>query len=197
MQTKRWILSISLIIIVIGAIWVMYVKHPSTIDVKLIGIKYQLGYEDVKSGIEPATVIIQGKVHTSLKRERIFKGVVRIVGEQIPVPQDQRNIEIHFSRDGWGSIAYPYFLFDERGATVGAGIYQSHSIFANKDFSQVTFLITTPNQQSESEDGNLQTVWNTENGKMLSAPATTRKEALALSNKLMREYLKPYGKSLR
>jgi hypothetical protein len=46
------------------------------------------------------------------------------------------------------------------------------------------------------EDGNSQTAWNSENGMMLSASASTREEALALSNKLMREFLKPNGEPL-
>jgi hypothetical protein len=192
---KWWIITISLTIIVIGVAWVTYEKYPRTIDLTLSSVKYQLGTEGAKSGTEPATVAIQGKLHTSLKGERIFKGVVSIVGEQIPVPQDQRKLEIHFARDGWGAMSYPYFIYDERGAAVKPEIYQSHLIFANKDFSQVTFLIVTPIQKSEG--GNRQTVWNAENGFMLSAPATSREEALTLSNKLMRDYLKPYGKSLQ
>lgn len=94
---------------------------------------------------------------------------------------------------------YPYVIFDkygEQGSRAKAEIYQSHIIFANKDFSQVTLLLKTPDQQSEYENGATQSVWNAENGKMLLAPASTREEALALSNKLMREYLNPYGKSL-
>lgn len=122
--------------------------------------------------------------------------MIQVIGEQIPVPQDQHTVEIHFTKDGWGSIANPYFIYDQRGATIGAKIYQSHSIFANKDFTQVTLLLKTPDQQSDSENGN-EIVWNIENGKMLSAPASTREEALALSNKLMQEFLKPYGKPLQ
>jgi len=194
---KGWIISFSLIVIIIGVAWMMYVKHPHTIDLELAGVKYQLGSEGAKSGTEPATVVIQGKLHTSLKGERVFKGIVQIVGEQIPVPQDQRKVEIHFSKDGWGVIAYPYFIYGERGAIKDTNIFQSHSIFANKDFSQVTLLLRAPDQQSDSEDGNSQTAWNSENGMMLSAPASTREEALALSNKLMREFLQPNGDPLQ
>ncbi|GAA4847550.1 hypothetical protein GCM10023310_27100 [Paenibacillus vulneris] len=61
----------------------------------------------------------------------------------------------------------------------------------------IKLLLKTPDEQSESEDRDPQTVWDAENGKMLSAPASTREEALALSNKLMREFLKPYGNPLQ
>ncbi|WP_424766537.1 hypothetical protein [Paenibacillus sp. sgz302251] len=194
MKMKRWIVSFGLIVIIIAVAWVMYVKPTLNIDVdlELAGLKYQLGSEGT---MEPTTVVIQGKLQTSLKGERVFKGVVQVVGEQIPVPQDQRKIEIRFSNDGWGSIAYPYFIYDERGAAKDPNIYQSHSIFANKDFSQVTLLLKTPDPQSDSEGGNPQNVWNSENGMMLSAPASTHEEALALSNRLMLEFLK--GKPLQ
>ncbi|TLS50122.1 hypothetical protein EMG79_27630 [Klebsiella pneumoniae] len=193
MKMNRWIVSFSLIVIIFGVVWVMYMKPTLNIDVdlELAGVKYQLGSEGT---MEPATVVIQGKLHTNLKGERVFTGVVQVVGEEIPVPQDQRKVEIRFSGDGWGSIAYPYFIYDERGAAKDAKIYHSHSIFANKDFSQVALLLKTPGQQSDPEGGNPQALWNSENGMMLSAPASTREEALALSNKLMVEFLK--GKQL-
>ncbi|MUT68323.1 hypothetical protein [Paenibacillus sp. NEAU-GSW1] len=193
---KKWILPFGLIVIIICVAWIMYVKHSRNIDLELAGVKYQLGSEGAKLETEPATVVIQGKLYTSLKNERVFKGEVQIVGEQIPVPQDQRKVEIHFSKDGWGSISYPYFVYDERGATISSDIYQSHSIFANKDFSQVTLLLNNSDQQSVSEDGNTQTAWSSENGMMLSAPASTREEALALSDKLMRKFLKSDGEPL-
>lgn len=193
---KKWILSFSLLVIIIGVAGIIYVKHPRSIDLELAGVKYQLGSEGAKSGTEPATVVIQGKLHTSLKGERVFKGKIQIVGEQIPVPQDQRKVEIHFSKDGWGSISYIYFIFDERGAIKDSDIYQSHSIFASKDFSRVTLLLNTSDQRSDVKDGNTHTVWSSENGMMLSAPASTREEALALSNKLMREFFKSNGELL-
>ncbi|MCM3630564.1 hypothetical protein M3194_24840 [Paenibacillus glycanilyticus] len=197
---KKWIISFSLIVFIIGAAWVIYLKYPRTIDLELIGVKYQLGSEGAKSATEPATVVIKGKLHKSLKGERVFKGYITIVGEVIPVPKDQRKLAIHFSSDGWGVMNYPYGIFDkygEQGSRAKPGIYQSHIIFANKDFRQVTLLLKTPDQQSEYENGDSQSVWNAENGKMLSAPATTREEALTLSNKLMREFLKLYGKPLQ
>jgi len=184
---KKWIVLFSVIVTIICLAWVMYVKLPLSIsvDIELPGVKYQLGSEAVT---EPATVVIQGKLYTSLNGERVFNGVVQFIGEQIPVPQDQRKVEIRFSKDGWGSIVYPYFIYDESGAVKDSNIYQSHSIFTNKDFSQVTLLLTTPDQQSDPETP--QSIWNSENGMMISAPASSREEALALSNKLMHEFLK-------
>jgi len=147
------------------------------------GIKYRLGAE--------GAFVIRGKLHTSLTGKRTFKGEVTVVGEQIPVPEDQRKIEILFANDGWGAMMYPYFLFDARGAVVGSDIYASHSIFASKDFSQATLLLNPGNGTERTED------WSTDGGAMISAPASTREEALTLSNQLMRKYLAPFGKSLQ
>ncbi|WP_379346845.1 hypothetical protein [Paenibacillus sp. GCM10027629] len=57
---------------------------------------------------------------------------------------------------------------------------------ANKHFTQVTLLLSTP-----------QKVWNSDNGYMIWAPASTREDALTLSNSLMRKFLALYGLSLQ
>ncbi|PZD97087.1 hypothetical protein DNH61_04130 [Paenibacillus sambharensis] len=196
MKIKRWIAVIGSLVIIIGAAWIIYVKLALnfSVDTELAGVKYQLEVAGEES--EPAAVVIQGKLLTSLIGERVFKGIVQVAGEQIPVPEDQRRIEIHFTKDGWGAIMYPYFIYDEHtGAVKDAKVYQSHSIFASKDFSQVTLLLSSPVQQADYEVGTSQSVWNAENGMMLSAPASTRQEALAISNKLMQDFLR--GKTLR
>ncbi|SEO53063.1 hypothetical protein [Paenibacillus sp. OV219] len=185
---KRWIVAIGILIIIIGAGWITYVKYPRTVDVQLSGVKYQLGSEGAKFGTEPTAVVIQGKLYTSLRGDRVFKGTIDIAGEQIPVPADQRKLEIHFADDGWGSMAYPYVILNGRGAAVDTEIYQSHQLFANADFSQVTFLLSTPDNYSTGAKGH--TVWSDVNGMMLSAPASSREEALALSNMLMRDFIK-------
>jgi len=188
---KRRMMLIGIIAIAICATFIVYKKFPRSIDVTLTGVKYELGAAGEKAGTEPATVIIQGKLYTKLNGNRTFKGEVNIVGEQIPVPLDQRKLEIPFAKEGWGAISYPYFVYSERGAAVRTEIYQSHLIFANKDFTQVSLLIANHIHNSKGE--NSQTVWDAENGLMLSAPATTREEALSISNKLMSNYLKTYG----
>ncbi|WP_018759144.1 hypothetical protein [Paenibacillus terrigena] len=111
--------------IVICAAWIVYKTFPRSIDATLTGIKYQLSAKGAKASTEPVTVVIQGKLYTSLKGEHTFKGEVTIVGEQIPVPLDQRKLEIHFAREGWGVMAYPYFHYYQRGAVEGVDIYSS------------------------------------------------------------------------
>lgn len=193
---KKWIIGIAFMLVVIGIARIVYVKYPRTIDVTLAGVKYQLGSTGAQAGTEPATVVIQGKLRTSLRGERIFKGKVEIVGDQMPVPEDQRKVEIPFFDNGWGGVTYPYFTYNARGSIASAEMYTAYSIFANKDFSQVTLLIADHKEESanESEGGSM---WNTENGKMFSAPASTREEAVALSNKLMSRYMMPIGKPLQ
>ena len=193
MRTRRVIL-ISLIVAVIAicAAWAVYKILPHSVNVTLTGIKYKLGSDGAKVDAEQETVVIRGKLYTTLKGHRTFKGEINIVGEQIPVPPDQRNLEISFFSEGFGVMVYPYFYFDQRGATKGSNSYVSHLLFINKDFSQVAFLLNVANEQNstnKSEGDFQQTVnWDSENGYIIAAPASTREEALALSNKLMRKY---------
>ncbi|MCM3748573.1 hypothetical protein M3223_14575 [Paenibacillus pasadenensis] len=183
---KKWIISLSLIIVIAGAAWITYLKYPRTIDVKLSGVKYQAGAEGAKSGTEPSTVVIQGVLRTSLKGDRVFKGEISIAGEKIPVPLDQRELEIPFSSDGWGSMMYSYYTYNENGATKGILTHHSHLLFANKDFSQVTLLLNTPAKGSQS--------WNLDNRYLISAPAASGEEGLIISNTLMSKFLRPVGK---
>lgn len=193
MRTRRVIL-ISLIVAVIAicAAWAVYKILPHSVNVTLTGIKYKLGSDGAKADAEQTTVVIRGKLYTTLKGHSTFKGEINIVGEQIPVPPDQRNLEISFFSEGFGVMVYPYFYFDQRGATKGSNSYVSHLLFTNKDFSQVAFLLNMANEQNstnKSEGDFQQTVnWDSENGYIIAAPASTREEALALSNKLMRRY---------
>lgn len=195
MGMKKRLLRIGLVVgfvvVVAGGAWLAYRTFPRSIDETLTGVKYQLGAEGAKMGTEPATVVIRGKLHTSLTGKRTFKGEVTVVGEQIPVPEDQRKIQILFASDGWGAMSYPYFYFDKRGVIVGSDIYHSHSIFASKDFSQVTLLLNPWNGTEQTEG------WSTDDGAMISAPASAREDALTLSNRLMREFLAPLGKPLQ
>lgn len=103
MKTRRVIL-ISLIVAVIAvcAAWVVYKILPHSVNVTLTGIKYKLGSDGAKADAEQATVVIRGKLYTTLMGQRTFKGEINIVGEQIPVPPDQRNLEISFFSEGFG-----------------------------------------------------------------------------------------------
>lgn len=193
MKIRMMLIGIIFIIIAICVAWMVYIVFPRSVNVTLTGLKYQLGAEGANTATEQATVVIQGELYTNLKNERTFKGEVNIVGEQIPVPADQRNLEIHFADEGWGVMAYPYFHYDQRGAVIGSSIYTSHMLFTNKDFSQVTLLLNISDNKhlaQKPEDGVEQTVvWNISNGDMISAPASTREDALALSNKLMYNHI--------
>ncbi|MFB9328972.1 hypothetical protein ACFFSY_23810 [Paenibacillus aurantiacus] len=184
---KRRMTAIGMLILVIGAMWMIDRMIPRSIDMTLTGVKVRLGTDGVKAGTEPAVVILQGKLYTSLSGKRTFKGEATVAGEQIPVPRDQRKLTIHFAKEGWGAMSYPYLVNGGQGAPVRTEIYQSHLIFANEDFTQVSLLLA--NRMTDSNGNYKQTVWDPENGMAISAPAATRDEALAISDTLMREYL--------
>ncbi|MWC29979.1 hypothetical protein [Paenibacillus sp. MMS18-CY102] len=184
MDKRKWIMVTGLCIILLCGIAVGIYTFPRSIDVTLHGVKYQLGTDGAKAGTESATVVIHGVSRMSIWGDRTFKGRVTVVGENIPVPEDQRELEIRFMRDGYGPMTYVYW---ERvnGHTVGK-IYGYHTIFANKDFSEVTLLVLSPVKLANGEEGKS---WNGDNGFMITAPTSNREDAVALSNKLMHGYL--------
>ncbi|WP_127533126.1 hypothetical protein [Paenibacillus kobensis] len=190
MSRKGWIITISSLIVIALAASAIYYTFPRNVEVRLTGIKYRLGEEGAKAGTEQATVFIKGKSRMTWKGKRIFRGEVGIVGEDIPVPEDQRRLTIHFDDKGMGAMSYAYFDYDRPGGTAHPRTYRYHTLFANKDYSEITLLLMMP------RGGNTDTSskwWSGEDGFMLSAPANNREEALVVSNQLMRKYLSQPG----
>lgn len=176
-------MGIGLTVILLCGIAVGIYTFPRSIDVTLHGVKYQLGADGAKAGTESATVVIHGVSRMSIWGDRTFKGRVTVVGENIPVPEDQRDLEIHFMRDGYGPMSYGY-VERVNGKTMPK-VYGYHTLFANKDYSEVTLLVMTPVKMANGEEGKS---WSPDDGFMIAAPASNREDALALSNKRMDDY---------
>ena len=85
MKKRLWLFV--LVVILCCVAWMVYRTFPRSIDETLTGVKYRLGAEGAKAETEPATVVIRGKLHTSLTGKRTFKGEVTVVGDghQVPV----------------------------------------------------------------------------------------------------------------
>jgi hypothetical protein len=144
----------------------------------LKGLKYQLGSEN-NHFTKPVTISIDGKLLKSITGIKTFIGTINIEGENIPVPEDQRELEINFQPDGAGHIVYGYF---ENGRP---GTYSYGTLYVNKDFSKVT-VATFEKDGVDRSSGS----WTSEDGFMITAPAGNRAEALKISNELMKDYLK-------
>ncbi len=174
---RTLLISITLVVITICVIAILQLV-PKQYAVSLVGLKYQLGDEN-KDFEEPIYINIDGKLQKSLTGSKTFTGTIDIHGEKIPVPLDQRELVIKFQEDGAGHIIYSYI---ENGIP---GTYGYGTLYINKDFSEVTITTYERDEVNTSKGG-----WTSEDGFMITAPAITRAEALEISNKLMKDYLK-------
>ncbi|MGM0884055.1 MAG: hypothetical protein ACQEXQ_23840 [Bacillota bacterium] len=180
MKKKLIFLAIAIIILVLST-YIALILYPKNIQLNAQGIKYRLGEENIGSE-KLININIKGKLYMSITGNKNFKGTIDIEGEDIPVPENQRELEINFYKENNGVIVYSYI---ENG---NPKLYQYGSIFTNSDFSKVTMLVT----DKVNIDGNEGGVWKVENGQMISVPAKNRAESISLSNELMNEYLKGY-----
>jgi hypothetical protein len=73
-------------------------------------------------------------LHNSITGERKFIGTIELEGENIPVPADQRELNILISKEQSGLVIYSYF---EDGK---AKFYNVGGLFINSDFTRVAFL---------------------------------------------------------
>ncbi|KAA0965752.1 hypothetical protein FQ087_05585 [Sporosarcina sp. ANT_H38] len=181
MKTKFFVIPL-LIAITFGVILSLK-TFPKQFTVNLEGIKYQLGAGNIYF-TKPITIHIDGKLQQSLTGSKTFKGSIDIDHEKIPVPEDQRGLEIKFLDNGGGHIVYGY-IEDGRPGTYGYGV-----LYTNSNFSEVTITILQKDETDQTNRG-----WTSENGQMITAPAANRAEALKISNELMQDYLK--GNSLK
>lgn len=164
-----WLLIIGVFLAVITVgIWPYL---PREVDVRLEGVKYRLGAENV-SGIESATIHIDGTVRRTLKGHRLFRGTVELKGESMPVPKKQMKNRTFIARKGESFLlAYQWYEDGFKSFTLG-------ELYADNDFRQITLTLF-----EQREDG--QSAWSSGDGLMMTAPAKDRMEAIHLANKLM------------
>ncbi len=149
---------------------------PKKIEKVYDGVEFQLGSEKE----EKVTITLSGKLTKSLFGEKTFRGSLQINDEVIPSALAYEDtIEVIFGKI-WvgGIIQYLEHTEDGLGRVFSYGI-----IYVNDDFSELTIA---KNEQS----GNGTSEWNGENGRMISAPASNRVEALAISNRLLKDIFK-------
>ena len=141
------------------------------------GIRYQLGTEN-SDYIEPVSISVNGEMKKSITGVRTFTGTIDIEDEIIPVPEIARDLEIKFDEDGSGTIFYAYV--DNNGMPQH---YYLGDILVSDDFSELTIMVST-------KDGDSSWGWNGANGTMITAPASSRDEALEISKRLMEDIMK-------
>lgn len=171
-----WLLLLGVFLAGITAgIW-LYLPHK--VDVRLEGVKYRLGTENI-SEVESATIHIEGTIRRTLKGHRQFQGTLELAGEPMPVPKEQMTNRTFTARKGGGFLLV-YQWFEE-------GTIESFSLgtlYANDDFRQITLTLFEHQEDSQSWH------WRGGDGLMLTAPAKDRTEAIHLTNELMAHSLK-------
>jgi len=174
------------IISIVLAIWVLMIVIsvvllflPRTIHLDGVAVKYRLGEEN-RELEQTVHMKMDGKRYLTASGDYIFRGTIDIEGEPFPVPEDQKILEIRFHK-GYGPIEYIIF---ENGKT---DIFLYGTLFVDRAFSKLTIAISEDSNGEENSKS-----WSSEDGLMLSMPATNRSEAIQLSNELMETYLGGY-----
>ncbi|OMF24151.1 hypothetical protein BK133_23335 [Paenibacillus sp. FSL H8-0548] len=171
---RTLLLSIGVAVVVI-VIFGMIQLLPKSYMVTLEGVKYQLGADNAAS-LNPVAIHMDGTLKRSLTGKKTFKGTIDVEGEILPVPEDQRELEISFRRDQAGIITYGYY---ENGQP---RLYAYGVLYVNNDLSKVAIAIF--DKDDEGSGG-----WTGEDGWMITAPAVDRTSALTAANELMKDYL--------
>lgn len=173
MRKKLIFIFISLLLAtMILAIIIYY--YPKQQSLTFEGVMFQLG-EDNSDHVKQVTININGKVQRNIVGIKTFKGFIDIEGETIPVPEQQRELELRLGKYGEAIIVYTYIV---NGVP---NTYSYGGIFVNNNFSKIAIWKNDSNGY-----------WDGNNGFMISAPANNRTEALGIANELMEKYLKGY-----
>jgi hypothetical protein len=153
--------------------------------VTIKGVNYQLG-PDNSEVLQPETLTIKGTWSRSLKGIRTFKGTVTFEHDSIPVPQESRETTVRFTPEGFGVVSYIYLENTSSGGVMPRA-YSYGVLFANSDFSSVTFQRMREDEVTTGKSPGRG--WNGRDGLMFAGPATTRDQALIISNDLMKKHL--------
>lgn len=182
-----YFLAIS-ITVVLTIVIISWYFTPRAIDRTLHGIEYRLG-DDNENNIEHITIVLKGKIHKQIFRDRVlkgktrkqfspqplFKGTIQVNDHLLPPTESVDEVlEIRLG-ELWngGFIQYN---------TAGVGTHTVYGVLVtDKHVSRLT--IVQYEQRSPSFG------WRSEDGMMISAPATNRSEALQISNDFMRHFL--------
>lgn len=169
-----------IISLIIFTIWYTFPKqHTTTFE----GVSYQLGEED---SYENVVIHVDGKLQKSFTGKKTFIGTIEIEGDEMPVPPQERTLELVFEGDNRGIMSYGYV-----GENAEPKIYSYGLIYINRDFSE--FTIAKYEKEDENDWGGN---WTGDDGLMITAPATDRETALRISNDLMKGFLQE-GQTLK
>lgn len=162
------------LICIVGFVsFVVWYSVPKEINQAFDGIVYGVGSKSNQINKE-VTIAIKGKLYRKFFNQDRFKGTIEINGEVPPnIIIYKKQIEV---------------VFIENRGTLLFGDSPYGFLYINKDFSELSIIV---HELIESERGSASYRWDPKDGLLISGPATSRKEALNISNELIGDLLKP------
>lgn len=162
---KKVLLVLAAVVLVLVGGVVVY-TYPRHVAETLAGVQYRVVQGHARRVI-PVRVTLDGTLRRSIFGNLTFRGTVGIKGATRPNSNNTRQLTMQFT-DGMGIITYAYF-------TQGQPMVNTYgAMFINGGVSKLTIL-----------EGS----WTTVNGLTISAPASTRSQAVAMSNLLMKKFM--------
>ncbi len=172
---KKWWLSLVLLGAV-GAACFLY--WPKQVHLDAQGVKYHLG--ETNAGHEEfVQVKIDGEVWIDWKGIPTFSGTIDTGDDRLELTEDQRKVKVKLNGIA-GNNLISYGGFD---ANTGPFTFVYGRLYADKSFQNVTLNIF-----EETEGGG--SGWGSDSGLMVSAPASSRTEALEVANTLIKKDMK-------
>lgn len=170
MMKKILLFMAAVIVIAVG--WYVIYTYPKHISKSLSGVEFRSGKPNEE--ITPVTIQVNGTLQRSIRGILTFQGTIKLDGNTQDNPDNNRQLTVHFNGPGgMGFMSYGYYT---NGTPVAHGY---GNIFINGNFGEFVIL--------ESKGG-----WTTTDGLTIAAPASTRSQAVSISNELMKGFLNGY-----
>jgi hypothetical protein len=160
---KKYLLRAAIVVpFLLGVVYIYY-RTPKLIRVEYDGIYYQLGNPEME---EKLPVIFDGYLTRGLWLEDSFQGTITIGDKTL------NQVNMRLPKDGSSVIVYMDDITKD---------YASYGALYTKDIKK-SFSINVFQYDQETDSD----VWSSSDGYMLSGPANNCREALELSNQLMK-----------
>jgi hypothetical protein len=166
---------ILLVLLVLGCCYIWYI-YPKAIFMNMEGTQYRLG-DTSESFSKPVSIRIDGKLSKRIGGIHRFQGTINIDDEKLPIPEDDRKLDIKFDENGRGIMIYT-------GVEEGRiRMFSYGDLFISRDLKKIS-ISKYENEETNSDQS--RRGWNSGDGMMIAGPAEDRKTALEISKELMR-----------
>ncbi len=170
---KKKTVAILSSIVIICVITLMLIIHlPRNIQREFLGVQIKAGKENSET-LEYVSLYFDGRFQKAFLTQASFVGYV-VLESNGDVAEGEVNIRFHPELGG-------HLVFYSTDSSVQNNI---GSIFIDSNFKQVTITVAEPVEEDLNK-----THWSSSDGLIICAPASTREEAIIISNDLMKNYL--------